>query len=81
MTTGMTFTTGSATTYSHDCTSSMKIPGPSGHYGNTKTAGDYAIETANTLFLTEFWDDEAYEIVPNNVDALAVTLATFGDED
>ena len=58
----------------------MKIPGPSGDYGNTETTNGYAVETAGTLFVNEFWDDKSFEIVPNNVDPLATTTTEFGDE-
>ena len=85
MTLAHTFTASGTSTISHDCTSSITIPGPSGHYGNTKSTGGYSIETAGTLFVDEFWDDEAYEIVPNNVDIEhvstgATTTETFGNE-
>jgi hypothetical protein len=75
MTTGMTFTSPSVSTESFDCTSSLMIPGPSGHYGNTKTTGGYTI-TTGTLFTDEFWDDESYEIYTGGESS---TLATFGD--
>lgn len=58
----------------------MKIASPSGHFGNSLTTGGYSIESAGTLFVNEFWDDQSYEIVPNNVDLVAVTTTQFGDE-
>ena len=53
---------------------------PTRHYGNSESTGGYSIEAAGTLFVNEFWDDQAYEIVPNNVNTAATTTETFGNE-
>lgn len=80
----MSFTTPASTSNLRDCSRCMRIPGPNGHYGNRNNVVGYSQETG-TLFTTEYWDDESYEILPNNVDispvsTSSVTTATFGHQ-